>query len=97
MSSRPCSNNLQPTGADRTILLRLQVEIEARGCSHQPSQLSKAPRKKFRWRPRHTLKALVAAEVERAGLRLQLRKQQAEAGDYAHTLRPNSTNGCEMS
>src|SRR5208283_2805365 len=39
--------------------------------------------KKFRWRrPRHTLKGRqVAAEVERAGLRLQLRKQQAEAGD----------------
>src|SRR6266851_2768588 len=39
--------------------------------------------KKFRWRrPRHTLKGRqVAAEVERVGLRLQLRKQQAEAGD----------------
>src|SRR6202453_2472006 len=39
--------------------------------------------KKFRWRrPRHTLKGRqVAAEVERIGLRLQLRKQQAEAGD----------------
>jgi len=47
------------------------------------SQLSKALRKKFRWRrPRHTLKGRqVAAEVERAGLRGQLRKQQAEAGD----------------
>ena len=39
--------------------------------------------KKFRWRrPRHTLKGRqIAAEVERVGLRLQLRKQQAEAGD----------------
>ena len=39
--------------------------------------------KKFRWRrPRHAVKGRqVAAEVERAGLRLQLRKQQAEAGD----------------
>src|SRR5271165_3286346 len=64
---------------------RLQVEIEAReGVRISRSQLSKALRKKkFRWRrPRHTLKGRqVAAEVERAGLRLQLRKQQAEAGD----------------
>ena len=33
-------------------------------------------------RPRHTLKGRqIAGEVERVGLRLQLRKQQAEAGD----------------
>jgi len=39
--------------------------------------------KKFRWRrPRHTLKGRqIASEVERIGLRLQLRKRQAEAGD----------------
>src|SRR5690349_12173346 len=39
--------------------------------------------KKFRWRrPRNTLKGRqIAAEVERVGLRLQLRKQQAEVGD----------------
>src|SRR5580704_5703930 len=39
--------------------------------------------KKFRWRrPRHTLKGRqTESEVERVGLRLQLRKQQAEAGD----------------
>ena len=40
--------------------------------------------KKFRWRrPRHTLKGrqVAAGEVERVGLRLQLRKQQAAAGD----------------
>ena len=39
--------------------------------------------KKYRWRrPRHTLKGRqVAAEIERVGLRLQLRKQQSEAGD----------------
>src|SRR5208337_4971293 len=38
---------------------------------------------KFRWRrPRHTLKGRqTESEVERVGLRLQLRKQQAEAGD----------------
>ena len=39
--------------------------------------------KKFRWRrPRHTLKGRqTASEVDRIGLRLQLRKRQAEAGD----------------
>jgi transposase len=39
--------------------------------------------KKFRWRrPRHTLKGRqIASEVERVGLRLQLRKQQTAAGD----------------
>ena len=47
------------------------------------SQLSKALRKKVpRRRPRHTLEARqVAAEVERVGLRLHLRQQQAGAGD----------------
>lgn len=63
----------------------LQAEIEMReGVRISRSQLSKALRKKkFRWRrPRHTLKGRqVAAEVERVGLRLQLRKQQAKAGD----------------
>ncbi|HEY4214078.1 MAG TPA: IS630 family transposase [Steroidobacteraceae bacterium] len=40
-------------------------------------------KKKFRWRrPRHTLKGRqIANEIERVGLRLQLCKQQAEAGD----------------
>src|SRR5271163_3670103 len=40
-------------------------------------------KKNFRWRrPRHTLKGRqIAAEIERVGLRLQLRKAQAEAGD----------------
>lgn len=39
--------------------------------------------KKFRWRrPRHTLKGKqTASEVDRIGLRLHLRKRQAEAGD----------------
>ena len=39
--------------------------------------------KNFRWRrPRHTLKGRqIADEIERVGLRLQLRKAQAEAGD----------------
>ena len=39
--------------------------------------------KKFRWRrPRHTLKGRqIAAEIDRVGLRLQLRRAQARAGD----------------
>src|ERR1019366_8342838 len=56
----------------------------ARGCPHQPlATVQGAAKKKFRWRrPRHTLKGRqTASEVERIGLRLQLRKQQAEAGD----------------
>jgi hypothetical protein len=63
--------------------LRAQIEAQA-GVRISRSQLSKALHKKnFRWRrPRHTLKGRQdAAEVERIGLRLQLRKQQAEAGD----------------
>ncbi len=52
---------------------RLRAEIEAReGVRISRSQLS----------PRHTLKGhQTESEVERVGLRLQLRKQQAEAGD----------------
>src|ERR1700734_2119545 len=56
----------------------------AGGRAHQPlATVQGAAQKKFRWRrPRHTLKGRQdAAEVERVGLRLQLRKQQAEAGD----------------
>jgi transposase len=63
---------------------RMRAEIEAReGIRISRLQLSMALRKKFRWRrPRHTLKGReVAGEVERVGLRLQLRKQPAEAGD----------------
>ena len=63
---------------------RLRAEIEARaGIQISRAQLSKALRKNFRWRrPRHILKGRQnAAEVERIGLRLQLRKQQAKAGD----------------
>ena len=42
-----------------------------------------AAKKNFRWRrPRHTLKGRQSAgEIERVGLRLPLRKAQAEAGD----------------
>src|SRR5271165_754102 len=63
---------------------RLITEIEAReGVWIGRSQLSKALRKNFRWRrPRHTLKGRQSAgEIERVGLRLRLRKAQAEAGD----------------
>jgi transposase len=59
---------------------RLRAEIEAReGVRNCPRPCEK----KFRWRrPRHTLKGRqTGSEVERVGLRLQLRKQQAEAGD----------------
>ena len=65
---------------------RLRVEIEAReGVRISRSQRSKALRKKFRWRrPRHTLKGRqTESEMERVGLRLQLRKQQVEAGDIS--------------
>ena len=69
---------------NRTIA-RLRAEIEAReGVRISRSQLSKVLRKKkFRWRrPRHTLKGRQSAsEVNRIGLRLQLRKLQAEAAD----------------
>ena len=56
----------------------------ARGRAHQPfATVQGVAKKKFRWRrPRHTLKGRqTESEVERVGLRLQLRKQQAEAGD----------------
>src|SRR5271165_5373725 len=56
----------------------------ARGRVHQPfATVQGLAKKKFRWRrPRHTLKGRqTESEVERVGLRLQLRKQQAEAGD----------------
>ena len=54
------------------------------GRAHQPLPIIQGPaQKKFRWRrPRHTLKERqVAAEVERVGLRLRLRQQQAGASD----------------
>ena len=77
---------LQAPVADRRnwTIPRLRVEIEAReGVRISRSRLSKALRKKFRWRrPRHTLKGRqTPSEMERVGLRLRLRKQQAEAGD----------------
>lgn len=64
-------------------IARLITEIEAHeGVRIGKSQLSEALRKNFRWRrPRHTLKGRQnAGEIARVGLRLQLRKAQAEAG-----------------
>jgi hypothetical protein len=54
-----------------------------RACASAARNYPRHCTKKFRWRrPRHTLKGRqVGAEVERVGLRLHLRKQQAEAGD----------------
>ena len=63
---------------------RLRAEIEAReGVRISRSNCPRPYEKKFRWgRPRHTLKGRqTESEVERVGLRLQLRRQQAEAGD----------------
>ncbi len=57
---------------------RLRAEIEAReGVRISRSQLSKALRKKCRWRwPRHTLRGCqMASGVDLIGLRLQLRKR----------------------
>ncbi len=57
---------------------------DARGRAHQPlATVQGVAKKKFRYRrPRHTLKGRqVASEVDRIGLRLQLREQQAAAGD----------------
>ena len=63
----------------------MRAKIEAReGVRHQPlATVQGVAKKKFRYRrPRHTLKGRqVASEVDRIGLRLQLREQQAVAGD----------------
>ena len=54
-----------------------------------PDEPQGIAKKNFRWRrPRHTLKERqTASEVDRIGLRLQLRKRQAEAGDIVLLLR----------
>ena len=85
-ASRVATPLLKEPAADRRnwTIPRLRAEIEAtRGLRISRSQLPKALRKKFRWRrPRHTLKGRqTESEMERVGLRLQLRKRQAEAGD----------------
>jgi hypothetical protein len=55
----------------------------ARACASAVRNCPRPCEKKFRWRrPRHTLKGRqTESEMERVGLRPQLRKQQAEAGD----------------
>ena len=68
---------------------RLRAEIEAReGVAHQPFATVQGLAKKSSagGRPRHTLKGR-QTESEVEGLRLQLRKQQAEAGDIVLLLR----------
>ena len=87
---RPCAwlhrywKSLWPNRPNWTIA-RLRAEIETReGVRISRSQLVQGvAKKKFRYRrPRHTLKGRqVASEVDRIGLRLQLREQQAAAGD----------------
>src|SRR5271163_3403773 len=78
---------LEEPVADRrnwTIPRLSRRDRSARGRAHQPfATVQGLAKKKFRWRrPRHTLKGRqTEGEVERVGLRLQLRKQQAEAGD----------------
>jgi len=73
--------------ADRAnwTLPRLQVEIARQtGVTISQSQLSKTLKKNgFRWRrPRHCLRGRQDADaVDRAGLRLKLMTEQAEAGD----------------
>ncbi len=68
-----------------TIARLVRAEIaEREGVQHQPfAPVQGVAQKKFLWRrPRHTLNGRQSAtEVERVGLLLQLRKQQAEAGD----------------
>src|SRR5271165_1295519 len=79
LAGRTCGRSAQlddppPSRRDRS----------ARGRAHQPfATVQSLAKKKFRWRrPRHTLKGRqTESEVQRVGLRLQLRKQQAEAGD----------------
>ena len=74
VANRPQLDDRPPARGDRG----------ARGRAHQPLAIVQgAAKKKFRYRrPRHTLKGRqVASEVDRIGLRLQLREQQAAAGD----------------
>jgi transposase len=77
---------LEEPVADRKnwTIARLRAEIEAReGVRISRSQLSKALRKKLPLAAAqaHAERSQIASEVDRIGLRLQLRKRQAEAGD----------------
>jgi hypothetical protein len=64
-------------------IARMGARLRRRGRAHQPVATLQCVAKKFRYpQPRHTLKGRqVASEVDRIGLRLKLREQQAEAGD----------------
>ena len=74
---------LWPTGATGRSPAFAPRSKRARACASAVRNCPRPCEKKFRWRrPRHTLKGRqTESEVERVGLRLQLRKQQAEAGD----------------
>jgi hypothetical protein len=88
MRSRRVRPLLEAPVADRRnwTLARRIVEIEAReGVIISKSRLSKVLREKIRWRRRrHSLKGRQDADaVDRVGLRIALRKAQAEVGDMA--------------
>src|SRR5271156_5822004 len=82
-SSRLCSKPLSPTGPTGRSRVSLPRSRHVRASRSADRSCPKRCEKKFRWRrPRHTLKGRqIAAEVDRVGLRLQLRKAQAKAGD----------------
>ena len=83
MSSRLCSKLLSPTGPTGRSRASWPRSRRARAQDRQVAVVQGVAKKNFRWRrPRHTLKGRqIAAEIERVGLRLQLRTAQAEAGD----------------
>ena len=79
----PCWKNLWPTVATGRSPAFAPRSKRARAYASAVRNCPRPCEKKFRWRrPRHTLKGRqTESEVERVGLRPQLRKQQAEAGD----------------
>src|SRR5271166_4435565 len=85
----PCWKNLWPTGATGRSPAFAPRSRRARACASAVRNCPRPCEKKFRWRrPRHTLKGRqTESDMKRVGLRLQLRKQQAEAGDIILLLR----------
>src|SRR4051794_30715855 len=81
----PNTNSRNSTGSSSRGSMSMSARHEPAGSSRELGTLKiqSIAKKKFRWRrPRHTLKTRqIASEVDRIGLRLQLRKRQAEAGD----------------